>query len=69
MTTTKKLSQLETELSEKVDHLEVKMTGLESKIDLIANNHLHTIQQYIIWILAGGFVLLLSQIWMIARLL
>jgi hypothetical protein len=68
MTATKKLEQLETELTLKVDNLEVKMTGLESKLDLIANNHLHHIQQYITWILAGGFVLLLSQIWMIARL-
>jgi hypothetical protein len=68
MTTTKKLSQLETEISQKVDNLEVKMTGLESKLDLITNNHLHHIQRYILWILGGGAVILLSQIWMIARL-
>jgi hypothetical protein len=69
MTATKKLEQLETELTLKVDSLEVKMTGLESKLDIIANNHLSHIQTYITWILAGGFVLLLSQIWLIARLL
>lgn len=68
MTATKKLTQLETELTLKVDNLEVKMTGLESKLDTIANNHLHHIQQYISWILAGGSILLLSQIWLIARL-
>jgi hypothetical protein len=69
MTTTKKLEQLETEISQKVDHLEVKMTGLESKLDLIANNHLSHIQTYIKWILAGGSVILVTQIWMFARLL
>jgi len=68
MPTTKKFSELETELSLKVDSIELKMTGVESKLDLITNNHLHHIQQYILWILAGGAVILLSQIWMIARL-
>lgn len=69
MTTTKKLTQLETELSRKVDNLEVKMTGIESTLDIIANNHLRHMQQYIRWILAGGAIILLSQIWLIARLL
>jgi len=69
MTTTEKLTELETEISQKVDHLDARITGIESKIDLIANNHLSHIQTYISWILAGGAVVLLSQIWMIARLL
>jgi hypothetical protein len=69
MTTTKKIEQLETELSEKVDLLDSRISGIETKLDIIANNHLSHIQQYISWILAGGAVILLSQVWMIVRLL
>ena len=69
MTMTKKITQLETEISEKVNHLDQRMTGLETKIDIITINHLHHIQQYLKWILGGGGVILLIQIWLITRLL
>jgi len=64
-----KIQQLEAELGQKVDLLDSRITNIEAKIDTIANNHLSHIQRYITWILGGGAVVLLSQIWMIARLL
>lgn len=66
---TKKITQLETEISEKVDHLDQRMTGLETKIDLITNNHLSHIQTYLKCILGGGSIILLIQIWLITRLI
>jgi hypothetical protein len=66
---TKKITQLETEISEKVNHLDQRMIGLETKIDLITNNHLSHIQTYLKWILGGGSIILLIQIWLITRLM
>jgi oligoendopeptidase F len=66
---TKKITQLETEISEKVNHLDQRMLDLEDKIDLITTNHLSHIQTYLKWILGGGSIILLIQIWLITRLM
>ena len=64
-----KIQQLEAELGQKVDLLDSRITNIEAKIDTITTNHLSHIQTYLKWILGGGGIILLIQIWLIARLL
>ena len=64
-----KIQQLEAELGQKVDLLDSRITNIEAKIDTITNNHLSHIQTYLKWILGGGSIILLIQIWLITRLM
>jgi hypothetical protein len=73
MTTLKKLEQLESEITAKVQNLDLKMALMEQKLDLIATNHLAHIQKDLDWVKtvlwAGAGAVILQLLGIIAVLI